>query len=164
LPDWSADPSHGYRKWNAAHAPNQYPHAARIEQAMMDYHARCASITREGTERVQSVSHLHEMTRSAYREYQATRYEATGFLLPRLIRSVEAASRIHGPTVPAVCEIRALAYDTTAALLNRIGEPALAWAAADRAMAAAECSGEPLLAAVGAYRPCYIFTSRNHPA
>jgi transcriptional regulator with XRE-family HTH domain len=148
---------------DAAHAPNQYPNAARIEQAMMDYRARCASITGEDTERVQSVVHLHEMTRSAYREYQATRYEATGFLLPRLIRSVEAASRIRGPTVPAVCEIRALAYDTTAALLNRIGEPALAWAAADRAMAAAECSGEPLLAAVGAYRLSYIFTSRNHP-
>jgi transcriptional regulator with XRE-family HTH domain len=77
---------------DAAHAPNPYPHAARIEQAMMDYHARCASITGEDTERMQSVVHLREMTRSAYREYQATRYEATGYLLPRLIRSVEAAA------------------------------------------------------------------------
>jgi hypothetical protein len=111
-----------------------------------------------------SVAHLHAMARSTYRAYQATRYETTGSLLPKLIRSVETVSRIHGPTEPSICEIRALAYDTTAALLNRIGEPALAWAAADRAMAAATCSGEPLLAAVGAYRLSYIFTSRQHPA
>jgi hypothetical protein len=65
--------------------------------------------------------------------------------------------------VPAVCEVRALAYAAAAALLNRIGEPALAWTAADRAMSAAECSGEPLLAAVGAYRLSYVFTSRNRP-
>jgi hypothetical protein len=50
-----------------------------------------------------------------------------------------------------------------AARLNRIGEPILAWAAADRAMAAAESSGEPLLAAVGAYLLSYVFTARNHP-
>lgn len=149
---------------DTASAPNPYPHAAGIEQAMMDYHALCTSITAEDAEHAQSVAHLREMTRFAYREYQATRYEATGYMLPRLIRSVETVSRIHGPTAPAVCEVRALAYDTAAALLNRVGEPALAWTAADRAMAAAEGSGEPLLAAVGAYRLSYVFTSRNHPA
>jgi len=148
---------------DAADAPSPYPHAARIEQAMMDYHALCASITGEDAERAPSVAHLREMTRSAYQGYQATRYEATGYLLPGLIRSVETASRIHGPAVPAICEVRALAYDTAAALLNRIGEPALAWTAADRAMAAAECSGEPLLAAVGAYRLSYVFTTRERP-
>jgi hypothetical protein len=129
----------------------------------MDYHARCASITGEGAKRPQSVAYLREMARSAYQEYQATRYEATGFRLPGLIRSVETAARIYGPTVPAICEVRALAYDTVAALLNRIGEPALAWTAADRAMAAAECSGDPLLAAVGAYRLSYVLIGRDHP-
>jgi transcriptional regulator with XRE-family HTH domain len=148
---------------DAANAPRPYPHAAQIEQALMDYHAVGASITGEDTERVPTVTHLREMARSAYRGYQATRYEATGRLLPRLIRSVETASRTHGPAVPAVCEVRALAYDTAAALLNRIGEPALAWTAADRAMSAAECSGEPLLAAVGAYRLSYVFTARKRP-
>jgi transcriptional regulator with XRE-family HTH domain len=148
----------------AARASNPYPHADLIEQAMMDCHAQRSSITREHAEHVQSIAYLREMARSAYREYQATRYESTGCLLPRLIRSVEIVSGIHGPTVPAVCEVRALAYDTAAALLNRIGEPALAWAAADRAMAAAECSGEPLLTAVGAYRLSYVFSGRNHPA
>jgi hypothetical protein len=147
---------------DAADTPTSYPHAARIEQAMMDYHAHCASITAD-TRRVPSVAHLREMARTAYQRYQATRYEAAGCLLPELIRGVEAASRTREATTPAICEVRALIYDTTAALLNRIGEPILAWAAADRAMAAAESSGEPLLAAAGAYRLSYVFTARNRP-
>jgi transcriptional regulator with XRE-family HTH domain len=147
-----------------AHASNPYPQADLIEQAMIDCRAQCSSISREDAEHVPSIAHLHEMTRSAYQQYQATRYETTGYLLPRLIRSVEIASRVHGPTVPDVCEVRALAYDTAAALLNRIGQPVLAWTAADRAMAAAECSGKPLLTAVGAYRLSYVFSSHNHPA
>ncbi len=51
---------------------------------------------------------------------------------------------------PAACAVRARVYDTSAALLSRVGEPFLAWAAADRAMFAAEQSGDPLLAAAGA--------------
>jgi transcriptional regulator with XRE-family HTH domain len=64
---------------DVAHVPNPYPHAARIEQAMMDHHARCASITGEDAERVQSVVHLHEMTRAAYREYQNANMMGTAF-------------------------------------------------------------------------------------
>jgi transcriptional regulator with XRE-family HTH domain len=148
---------------DGADAPRPYPHVAQIEQAMMDYHGLGASITGEDIERLPTAAHLRDMARSAYRGYQATRYEATGCLLPSLIRSVEMASRIQGRAMPPVCEVRALAYDTAAALLNRIGEPTLAWTAADRAMSAAECSGEPLLAAVGAYRLSYVFTSRKRP-
>jgi transcriptional regulator with XRE-family HTH domain len=148
---------------DTANTPRLYPHAAQIEQAMMDYHGLGASITGEDAERVPAADHLREMARSAYRGYQATRYEATGHLLPGLIRGVEIASRTYGQAVPAMCEVRALAYDTAAALLKRIGEPTLAWTAADRAMSAAECSGEPLLAAVGAYRLSYVFTSRKRP-
>lgn len=146
-----------------AKAPGPYPYAAQIEQAMMGYHAIGVSIAGEDAELAPGVTHLGEMARSAYQGYQATRYEATGRLMPRLIRNVEMASRILGPAVPAVCKVRALAYDTAAALLNRVGEPALAWTAADRAMSAAECSGEPMLAAVGAYRLSYVFTSRRQP-
>ena len=39
--------------------------------------------------------------------------------------------------------VRARVYDTMAALLSRVGEPFLAWAAADRVMFAAEQSGDP---------------------
>jgi len=63
-----------------------------------------------------------------------------------------------------MCTLRALVYDTAAALLNRVGEPALAWAAADRALGAAEQSGRPSLAAASAWRMSYVIGSRNHQA
>jgi transcriptional regulator with XRE-family HTH domain len=139
-----------------------YPAAALIEQAMMRYGTPGASAGRE-PQPVRQMGHLHAMARSAYQGYQATRYDATGHLLPRLIRGVETASRAGSAGRPSVCEVRALVYDTAAALLNRVGEPSLAWAAADRAMSAAEYSGEPLLAALAAWRLSYIITSRKHP-
>jgi transcriptional regulator with XRE-family HTH domain len=88
----------------------------------------------------------------AYRDYQATRYEQAGRRLAGLIRDVEAATRLSGHSA-TMSEIRALTYDAKAALLARTGDKALAWTAADRALAAAEMSGNPLLTAFGAYRP-----------
>src|SRR5439155_14534501 len=100
---------------------------------------------------------------SAYQAYQATRYDAAGRILPGLIRAVEATARIAGSGSPAACAVRARVYDITAALLSRVGEPFLAWAAADRAMFAAEQSGDPLLAAASAWRMSYMITGRKHP-
>jgi transcriptional regulator with XRE-family HTH domain len=139
-----------------------YPAAALIEQAMMRYGTLDASAAPE-PEPESQMGHLRAAARSAYRRYQATRYEATGRLLPGLIRGIETASRAGNARWPSVCQVRALVYDTAAALLNRVGEPSLAWTAADRAMSAAEYSGEPLLAAVAAWRLSYIITSRKHP-
>jgi hypothetical protein len=62
-----------------------------------------------------------------------------------------------------VAEVRAAVYDTAAALLNRVGEPLLAWTAADRALSAAEQSGNAVLAALGAWRLSYVVTSCKHP-
>ncbi len=62
-----------------------------------------------------------------------------------------------------MCAVRALVYDTAAALLSRVGEAALAWTAADRALSAAEQSGQPALAA-SAWRMSYVIGSRSHLA
>lgn len=142
-----------------------YPAAPLIEQALMRYglpgdHAGDGDGERQPG---RQMGHLRAMARSAYQGYQATRYDATGRLLPRLIQGVETASRTEGVLHPSVCEVRALVYDIAAALLNRVGEPSLAWTAADRAMTAAEYSGEPLLASLAVWRLSYIITSRNHP-
>ena len=143
--------------------PRAHPAAPLIEQAMMSYGGP-GRTTPEEPGRHASMKHLRARARSAYQAYQATLYEAAGHLLPALIRDVEAASRITGPASRAACEVRALVYDTAAALLNRVGEPFLAWAAADRAMSAATYSGGNLLfAAAGAWRLSYIVTSRKHP-
>jgi hypothetical protein len=62
-----------------------------------------------------------------------------------------------------MCALRILVYDTTATLLNRVGEPALAWAAAERALSAAEQSAKPTWIAMCAWRMSYVITSRRHP-
>jgi transcriptional regulator with XRE-family HTH domain len=139
-----------------------YPAAALIEQAMMRYGTPGASVGPE-PEPGRQMGHLRAMAHSAYQHYQATRYEATGHLLPGLICGIETASRTGSAGRPPVCEVRVLVYDATAALLNRVGEPSLAWTAADRALSAAEYSGEPLLAALATWRLSYIITSRKHP-
>lgn len=146
----------------STNAEHPYPAAPLIEQAMLGYGIQ-GQATSGRSKRPSPMSYLRARARSAYQAYQATRYDATGRLLPGLIRDIETASQFSARGAPAVCEVRALVYDTAAALLNRVGEPFLAWAAADRAMSAAAYSGEPLLAAMGAWRLSYIVTSRKHP-
>ena len=129
-----------------------YEPTAQIEQAMMRYHAVGASISRPQTGNNGRPEHLQAMARTAYQSYQATRYEDTGRMLPPLIQQAEEASGAAGVGNPAMCAVRALVYDTAAALLNRVGEPTLAWAAADRSVSAAEQSGNPVLTAMCAWR------------
>ncbi len=142
---------------------HMYEPAAAIEQAMMRYEALGASIGGRDRGTAGGADHLRAMASTVYQGYQATRYDDTGRVLPALIREAEAASREAGLDNPAMCEVRVLVYDTAAALLNRVGEPVLAWTAADRAMSAAEQSGQPVLAALCAWRLSYVIGSRNHP-
>jgi transcriptional regulator with XRE-family HTH domain len=136
-----------------------HPAVSLIEQAMMGY----GTLDGEELGRPVSLDFLRAQARSAYEAYQATRYDAAGRILPGLIRGVETAARTAGSASPAACAVRARVYDTAAALLSRVGEPFLAWAAADRAIFAAEQSGNPLLAAASAWRLSYMITGRKHP-
>ncbi len=58
----------------------------------------------------------------------------------------------------------AAAYQACSAALDKLGEPEAAWIAADRAMAAAERAGNPLLVAAGAFRLVFVFMSARHYA
>jgi transcriptional regulator with XRE-family HTH domain len=138
-----------------------YQEASLIEQAMMGYGATGPVDGDEGREA--SLDFLGAQVRSAYQAYQGSRYDVAGRILRGLIRGAETAARTEGSASPAACAVRARVYDTTAALLSRVGEPFLAWAAADRAMFAAEQSGDPLLAAASAWRLSYMITGRKHP-
>jgi transcriptional regulator with XRE-family HTH domain len=140
-----------------------YTTAELIERAMVSYGTGAGEDTEREPQFARRITHLRARAESAYREYQATRYEATGRLIAGLIREVEIAAQAAEFSDPRICEVRALVYDTAAALLNRVGEPGLAWAAADRAMTAANAASNPLLPAVGAWRLSYIVTSRRHP-
>ncbi len=98
-----------------------YPAAPLIEQAMMGY-----GISSHGEHAHQpDLEHLRARAHSACRSYQETRYDATGRILPGLIRDAEAAARLTGSASPEVWQVRALVYDTAAALLSRVGEPFL---------------------------------------
>ena len=140
-----------------------HPAVPLIEQAMMGCGTSGPVDGGDEPGRDEGLDFLRAQARSAYQAYQATRYDAAGHILPALIRGVETATRSIGTASPAACAVRARVYDITAALLSRVGEPFLAWAAADRAMFAAEQSGDPLLAATSAWRMSYMITGRKHP-
>ncbi len=53
-------------------------------------------------------------------------------------------------------------YQACSAALAKLGEPEAAWIAADRAMAAAERAGNPLLVAAGAFRLVFVFITARH--
>ena len=135
-----------------------YPAASLIEQAMMG-NGVPGPLDGSGV----TLDFLRSQASSVYQAYQATRYDAAGRILPGLIRGAETGVRTTGTASPAACAVRARVYDTTAAVLSRVGEPFLAWAAADRAMFAAGQSGDPLLAAASAWRMSYMITGRKHP-
>ena len=140
-----------------------HPAASLIEQAMMTYGASGTSAGDDESDHQVNLDYLRAKARSAYQSYQATRYDTTGRLLPGLIRDVEIAARSVGTASADACRVRVLVYDTAAALLSRVGEPFLAWAAADRGISAAEYAGDSLLAAVSAWRLSYMITGRKHP-
>jgi transcriptional regulator with XRE-family HTH domain len=140
-----------------------HPAATMIEQAMMAHGVPGGSAEHEEPDHEVSLDYLRAKARSAYRSYQATSYDTADRILPRLICGAETAARSAGTASPAAWEVRVLVYDTAAALLSRIGEPFLAWAAADRAMSAAEYSGDPMLTAASAWRLSYMITGRKHP-
>ncbi|MCW2946196.1 MAG: transcriptional regulator, family, partial [Actinoallomurus sp.] len=59
-------------------------------------------------------------------------------------------------------ELLAMAYQACSAALAKLDEPEAAWIAADRAMAAAERAGTPLLVAAGAFRLGFVFLGAKH--
>jgi transcriptional regulator with XRE-family HTH domain len=140
-----------------------YLAASLIEQAMMGYGTSGPVDGGDEPGRDEGLDFLRAQASFAYQAYQATRYDDAGRILPGLISGTETAVRTSGTASPAACAVRARVYDTAAALLSRVGEPFLAWAAADRAMFAAEQSGDPLLAAASAWRMSYMITGRKHP-
>ena len=56
----------------------------------------------------------------------------------------------------------AATYQACSAALAKLGEPEAAWIAADRAMAAAERAGNPMLVAAGAFRLVFVFIAARH--
>jgi transcriptional regulator with XRE-family HTH domain len=87
-----------------------------------------------------------------------SRFPALSEALVELVPRLERASReATGDGVKAVHVERARAYQAVAAAFARQNEPDAAWVAADRAITAAELSGQPLEVVAGHFRLAHAF-------
>ena len=119
-------------------------------RAMMDGH------------RAPAVSTLRTRSRKAWDLAHAGRYADLAYLLGGLVPDLETAARAVKDRRAEVFELMAVTYQACSAALAKLGEPEAAWIAADRAMAAAERAGNPLLVAAGAFRLVFVFISARH--
>ena len=116
-----------------------------------------------GRHRPAAMTRLRTKTSQAWELTHAGRYADLADLLRGLIPDLETAVRAlpEGQRADAA-ELLATAYQACSAALAKVGEPEAAWIAADRAMAAAERTGNPLLIAAGAFRLVFVFLAARH--
>lgn len=113
--------------------------------------------------RAPAVSTLRTRTGKAWDLAHAGRYTDLADLLRGLVPDLENAARtVSEAERSEVFELIAATYQACSAALAKLGEPEAAWIAADRAMAAAERAGNPLLVAAGAFRLVFVFISARH--
>jgi len=113
--------------------------------------------------RAPALSTLRTRAREAWELTHAGRYTELTDLLRGLVPDLETAARAVAEDQRAeVYELMAATYQACSAALAKLGEPEAAWIAADRAMAAAERAGNPLLVAAGAFRLVFVFISARH--
>ena len=108
--------------------------------------------------RTPALSTLRTRARKAWELTHAGRYTELTDLLHGLVPDLETAARtVAQAQRAAVFELMASTYQACSAALAKVSEPEAAWIAADRAMAAAERAGNPLLVAAGAFRLVFVF-------
>jgi transcriptional regulator with XRE-family HTH domain len=109
-----------------------------------------------------ALSTLRTKGRKAWELTHAGRYTELTDLLRGLVPDLETAARALPDAQRAeVFELMAATYQACSAALAKLGEPE-AWIAADRAMAAAERAGNPMLVAAGAFRLVFVFMAARH--
>jgi transcriptional regulator with XRE-family HTH domain len=110
-----------------------------------------------------ALSTLRTKSRKAWDLTHAGRYADLTDLLRGLVPDLETAARAVSEGHRAeVFELMAATYQACSAALAKLGEPEAAWIAADRAMAAAERAGNPMLVAAGAFRLVFVFIAARH--
>jgi transcriptional regulator with XRE-family HTH domain len=113
--------------------------------------------------RAPAIRALRTKARMAWELTHAGRYTELTDLLRGLVPDLETAARSAPEEQRAeVSELLATTYQACSAALAKLGEPEAAWIAADRAMAAAERAGNPMLAAAGAFRLVFVFINARH--
>jgi tetratricopeptide (TPR) repeat protein len=110
-----------------------------------------------------ALSTLRSRSRKAWDLTHGGQYTGLTDLLRGLVPDLETAARAMPEAQrPEVFELMAATYQACSAALAKLGEPEAAWIAADRAMAAAERAGNPMLVAAGAFRLVFVFIAARH--
>jgi transcriptional regulator with XRE-family HTH domain len=110
-----------------------------------------------------ALSTLRTKTGKAWDLTHAGRYADLTGLLRGLVPDLETAARaVRESQRTEAFELMAATYQACSAALAKLGEPEAAWIAADRAMAAAERAGNPMLVAAGAFRLVLVFLAARH--
>jgi transcriptional regulator with XRE-family HTH domain len=136
------------------------PGAGGLRLVLSGAYALCAIL--DGR-RPPALSTLRTKSRRAWDLTHAGRYTDLTDLLRGLVPDLETAARAVPEDQRAkVFELMAATYQACSAALAKLGEPEAAWIAADRAMAAAERAGNPMLVAAGAFRLVFVFLAARH--
>ena len=144
-----------------AAATEETPGAAGLRLVLSGVYSLGALLN--GRHNPTALTKLRARTSEAWELTHAGRYAELADLLRNLIPDLETAVR----TLPEgqraeTAELLATAYQACSAALAKVGEPEAAWIAADRAMTAAERTGNPLLIAAGAFRLVFVFLAARH--
>jgi transcriptional regulator with XRE-family HTH domain len=136
------------------------PGAAGLRLVLSGAHALRAML--DGR-RPPALSTLRTRSRMAWELTHDGHYTDLSELLRTLVPDLETAARALPEAQRAdVFELMAATYQACSAALAKLGEPEASWIAADRAMAAAERAGSPLLVAAEAFRLVFVFLAAHH--
>jgi len=128
---------------------------AELQQRLMRLHPNTATPTT-----VSAVRAMLTTTRSAF---QASNYLKLATDFPHLIDTVEAThAATNGDDSLALQAIRAEMYTAAAETLIKVGELGLAWMTIDRAMSAAESSGDTLAQVEATRTLCILNRKAEH--
>lgn len=129
---------------------HEYVKAAAMRAALTDIRPSNGT----GSDGALDLDGLAVAVREFQAAYQAARYVAAGEMVTGLAHRAQDAvsSARRGDDRRRALRLLAEVYASTAALLSRVGEAGLSWVAADRAVLAAQHTGDAELVALGVYR------------
>jgi hypothetical protein len=129
---------------------------AAIRDAMLRYDG-LAGLVGVPDRRPVPLDELHRRIAQAFGCSQTERWSQLGPLLPDLLADAWHAVHAHADDARRrAWGLQSLVYRVTSGMLDRIGERELPWIAAERAMAAAEHTEDPLLLAGAAWRMAVV--------
>lgn len=113
----------------------------------------------------EDVAELEKRVDNAWSLQHSTQYATVSAILPGLLADLERASRLATDVErPALFTLLARTYQVVSSIFARRDEPDASWVAADRAIAAADRSGQPLHAVAGHFRLAHAFMRLNQVA